>query len=1009
MGKLDIQQFGATIKQKYPQYSHVSDYELGNKTLQKYPQYSEKVNFSFDVQAPVKTKEQRMTDAVAGAEKAKQEAKKANSVGGFLGNFGKAFVENIAPSEVGLGKTIAKLDNKSRQSYADSLNSTQGQQAILLKSIKSNEEEGKDASKLKYLYNENLKQINELQDQLDEANNLPSTGKVLGQLGGTALDVLTAGTYGKAATGMKSASLSTKASRAKTLATATGLPELGQIATQTASGLFTKKGALNVAKGAGIGYANDVTLGAQGLRGEDRTGNKAFIPGLSTAIGVGLPLISEGTQSFKNRYRPTKEQIGKAVNELESKYTEWSTGTKPGKKMINKLNQKTDALNKAGTTGRTPMRTLAETGIVPEIKGTRFNTFDQAADYRNTISSLQDVNRSALQEAGLSTTPTKLDVLQQKAIEFARSKENINSGRAEKMTKEIIAEFNILRNEYPDGNIPIGLQDEIKAARWKNVFGTKGLVDADILKKDSEYAIAKAFQKNIEEVAAQAGHTDVAQLNREIGDRLEAARFLETLDGKVLKGGRVGKYVGTLIGSSVANSVPGKIIGALGGNMVADYLIKSSVHSPMRRSILMKLAKEDPDAYQMTVKWLTEQDALRGSRLALPAPSSKKIINEGRPIKAFPRNVEGEYTGKDIVSQSKSPTAQQTNPAITAVNKNPISDIIPPKVKSVNSVQISQKAVELTKKNGGATINLDGDVPTAGFAYSPFKDVETVIPKATFGEKNVDEFINKHFDKLDQDGHHLGIWEDNGNVYIDISKVNPNEQLAVADSIKNNQIGLFDLSTFETKYIKDYEKTSNAYIHKGQIKGANKEGSIGAISKKETSSKVTLPKKNNKQSGLTTVGTLNTGAKVTTALTVAATIFKKLQDKFGTITYTAEQPAVKTENKQIDPKVIEKALLHLESSNGTDKGSADPGELKWLVGLTPIAIKELKRTGIKKHVKINDKEDVLDAGVKYFQLLQKRNPNLTPAEVYVYKYWAGGKDEAIKKKKIDQFNQLAMQ
>jgi hypothetical protein len=69
--------------------------------------------------------------------------------------------------------------------------------------------------------------------------------------------------------------------------------------------------------------------------------------------------------------------------DLESKYTEWSSGTKPGKKYINKVTQKTEMMNKAGTEGKTPMRTLAENGIVPETKGVKFNTFDQAGEYRN--------------------------------------------------------------------------------------------------------------------------------------------------------------------------------------------------------------------------------------------------------------------------------------------------------------------------------------------------------------------------------------------------------------------------------------------------------------------------------------------------------------------------------------------------------------------------------------------------------------------------------------------------
>lgn len=169
------------------------------------------------------------------------------------------------------------------------------------------------------------------------------------------------------------------------------------------------------------------------------------------------------------------------------------------------------------------------------------------------------------------------------------------------------------------------------------------------------------------------------------------------------------------------------------------------------------------------------------------------------------------------------------------------------KDKKQEGLQVTQKALELTKKNGGVTINLDGDVPISGFAYSPFKDIETTIPKEQFSEKNIDDFIDKHYDKLNQEGNHLGIWEDNGKIYIDISKVNPDEQLAVTDAAKNNQLALFDLSTFETKYIKDYEKTNNTYKYKKQIQGTNQEGDIGTI-KKEADSNQKINNKINKQS-----------------------------------------------------------------------------------------------------------------------------------------------------------------
>jgi hypothetical protein len=43
MEKQSLQQFGATIKTKYPQYQDMSDEELGSKMLAKYPQYQDMI------------------------------------------------------------------------------------------------------------------------------------------------------------------------------------------------------------------------------------------------------------------------------------------------------------------------------------------------------------------------------------------------------------------------------------------------------------------------------------------------------------------------------------------------------------------------------------------------------------------------------------------------------------------------------------------------------------------------------------------------------------------------------------------------------------------------------------------------------------------------------------------------------------------------------------------------------------------------------------------------------
>ncbi len=408
---------------------------------------------------------------------------------------------------------------------------------------------------------------------------------------------------------------------------------------------------------------------------------KPVTRGVDTSLETVLPKAKEVASESVDLLRK------KAVDDLEQTYSELSSGTTLGKKKIAKIETKTEMLNRAGTEGKTPMRTLSEEGIIPKRSGPKLDTFDQANQYRQKITPLRDANRNALKEVGLSTTPRKLDELEMRAIEYAKTPQNIDAGRFDKMEKEIRAEFDLLRKNYPTGEIPLSKVDEIKSARWDNVFKNKGLIDADVLKKDSEYAIAKSLQKDIEEVSAKSGNAEVAQLNREIGDRLEAAKFLEDLNGKTIKGGRLLKYVTTAIGSSVGTTLPGRLVGALGGNLVGELIIANNVASPLKRLLLRNLQKTDPQAYTNTIKWLEKQNLDRETRLLLPAPSGK-IINQGLPIELpAPGVFEGQRkVGEFFLPQSKSPTAQQTNPAIINIESNAIPPSITQRAENVKGI-----------------------------------------------------------------------------------------------------------------------------------------------------------------------------------------------------------------------------------------------------------------------------------------------------------------------------------
>ncbi len=341
---------------------------------------------------------------------------------------------------------------------------------------------------------------------------------------------------------------------------------------------------------------------------------------LSNAINTGADKFSNAVDlPFNYVGQKTSDYLaskqGVVVDQLENDYYKWVGQTKPGVKRINKAEARTDALNQAGTTGRTPQRVLSESGIVPDIEGTKFRTAQQAETFRDKLEPLYEANSAALKEVQMATAPIKLTNIEQRAIS------NVNNlretvGNKDAMIRDIKREFQLLRKKYGDSITITDLNKE-KGVYWK---GTK-FDSTKPFKGDTYYNIGKAAQKTIEETAEKAGFTDVAQLNREIGDRLEAAKYLESLDGQTLKYGKIGKYVFITIGATLAKSIPGKILGAIGGEYAAELLMRADVSNPVKRLILKSIREKSPEAYQATLKWLEEQGLMRELRLALPEPS----------------------------------------------------------------------------------------------------------------------------------------------------------------------------------------------------------------------------------------------------------------------------------------------------------------------------------------------------------------------------------------------------
>src|SRR3990167_8409888 len=339
------------------------------------------------------------------------------------------------------------------------------------------------------------------------------------------------------------------------------------------------------------------------------------------------------------------------VDSLEQVYREIAGTTQMTRRVLRRSDKRTGALERAGTTGQAPERILAEHAIIPEQSAGRLNTIEQAKSFRIQLQPLYKTNRAALLEVELSTEPIKLSLVRERAIQLAKSEQNINRGEAESMVREVNKAFDAYDRAFGE-SIRITNLDDIKSARW----GDTKFDSTKPLKGDVNYVIGRAAKELVEETAEKAGASDVAQLNRVIGDRLEVAQFLEKLDGKVVKGGRLGRYVLATIGSTVGHTLPGKVLGAIGGDMVAQMLISNAIADPVKRLILRQIRIKDPEAYQQTLSWLEKENVARGTRALLPEglpAGAGATVNQGRAIPVLPKEFKGDYVGPEsAVAQS---------------------------------------------------------------------------------------------------------------------------------------------------------------------------------------------------------------------------------------------------------------------------------------------------------------------------------------------------------------------
>ena len=108
-------------------------------------------------------------------------------------------------------------------------------------------------------------------------------------------------------------------------------------------------------------------------------------------------------------------------------------------------------------------------------------------------------------------------------------------------------------------------------------------------------------------------------------------------------------------------------------------------------------------------------------------------------------------------------------------------------------IKLIEKATDLTKKNGGCSINLQGEEPTLGYMVS-LNGMEQKLLNGGLNLRNqIEQYIRRNEKTLEMVGAYLGLWKDGNILYIDVSIQWYKLETALAVGKIHRQIAIYDV------------------------------------------------------------------------------------------------------------------------------------------------------------------------------------------------------------------------
>jgi hypothetical protein len=474
------------------------------------------------------------------------------------------------------------------------------------------------------------------------------------------------------------------------------------IATETANlirkpaGLFTKQGVARVAEGAGIGYGYDVTQGLQGQRGEDRMGAEAFIPGAGTLLGAAIPTATGAYRSVKNKFDKGL-QLEKIISKREQDIADIQNNYAKTRKQVNARPDANVASRRRVAGTDVLVNSVDQDGLIrTKQPGGAVDLYEA-----QTIAGKEGTVRQLLEREGGSITPESAHALITKSIKES----GLTGAQLKSALNNVDDEVaGLMVKADRSGNIPLTAIHDAKIGATK---GIKNWIDPYIQEKSK--ALASAYRGIVEKTSNE----EVQAINKELQKYYGDLELLASLDGKRVKGGRLGKYFATISGNLIGGATGaaiggpgGSAIGAVVGGEVAGR-VKGNFMSRAFGKALNKTAPKSAILEEMAAK-------ATSPRLMLPAPevgALRSAVRSGPTI-----NLPSETVTTKLARQAEADVAyskslgsrnQQYSP-IPTTSKSSIPETIALPKENINS------PVDISK-----TINEYKGIPKGGKISNP--------------------------------------------------------------------------------------------------------------------------------------------------------------------------------------------------------------------------------------------------------------------------------------------------